>query len=89
MDDLIYDPKYVPNYLENIGYYDEINIDVHFALASRYKRIASFCDQFLVTTESLKKQMVYDFKKPVFIYKNFLNREQEQIAKEIVKKKKL
>ncbi|MBR3161775.1 MAG: glycosyltransferase [Bacilli bacterium] len=89
MDDLIYDPKYVPDYLENIGYYDEINIDVHFSLAARYQRIASLCDQFLVTTKCLKEQIENDFKKPVFIYKNFLNNEQEEIASEIIKQKEI
>lgn len=84
MDDLIYDPKYVPNYLNSTGYYDEIHIDVHFAIAARYKMIAEICDAFLVTTEGLKKKMELDFKKEVFVYQNFLNKEQEEISNEIV-----
>ena len=87
MDDLIYNPKYVPDYLENIGYYDELHIDVHFALAARYHRIASLCDCFLVTTKKLQEQIKNDFKKSTFIYKNFLNKEQEEIAREIIRQK--
>ena len=87
MDDLIYNPKYVPDYLENIGYYDEIHIDIHFALAARYQRIASLCDCFLVTTKKLQEQIKSDFKKNAYIYKNFLNKEQEEIAEEIIKQK--
>lgn len=84
MDDLLYHPKYVPEYIENVGNYDEFNIDVHFAVAGRYYQIAKLCDAFLVTTDSLKNHVENDFNKKAFIYPNFLNQEQESISDEIV-----
>ena len=84
MDDLIYHPKYITKYLLNIGSYDEINMDVHFALASRYYNVASLCDSFLVTTEALKGNIEKDFDKKALIYPNFLNKEQEKISEEII-----
>lgn len=87
MDDLIYNPKYVPHYLNNIGYYDEKNIDVYFALASRYYKMAGMCDGYLVTTEALKENIESDFGKKSFIYYNFLNKEQEDIADKILAEK--
>ena len=87
MDDLIYHPKYIPEYLENIGNYDEISTDVHFALAARYYNVASICDKYIVTTSDLKKHMEDDFNKKVYVYPNFLNEEQEEISKKIISKK--
>ena len=87
MDDLLYHPKYVPEYIENIGNYDEFNIDVHFAVAGRYNQIAKQCDLFLVTTDSLKNYVENDFGKKAFIYPNFLNKEQESISDEIISTK--
>ena len=84
MDDLLYDIKYVPGYIENIGNYDEFNIDIHFAIAGRYHQIACLCDSFLVTTETLKKHVEKDFEKKAFLYYNFLNKEQESISDEII-----
>lgn len=87
MDDLIYSPKYVPYYLNNIGYYDEKNIDVHFAMAIRYYKMTEMSDGYLVTTEALKENMMRDFGKKCFVYYNFLNREQEEIADKILEEK--
>lgn len=84
MDDLIYDPKYVPDYLNNTGYYDELRMDMHFAMAARYQQIAKMCDGFLVTTEKLQEKISQDFHKKAFIYYNFLNQEQESIAQSIL-----
>lgn len=84
MDDLLYHSKYVPEYIENTGVYDELNIDVHFAVAGRYQQIAKMCDFFLVTTDGLKKHIENDLEKKVFVYPNFLNREQEDISNEII-----
>ena len=84
MDDLLYHSKYVPEYIENTGIYDEFNIDVHFAVAGRYQQIAKMCDFFLVTTDGLKIHIEKDFSKKAFIYPNFLNMEQEDISNEII-----
>lgn len=88
MDDLIYHTKYVPKYLNSIGDYREFVIDSFFALSKRYEMIASISDGMIVTTESLKKYMESDFKKPVWILSNFLNLEQEEESKKIVQMKK-
>lgn len=88
MDDLLYHTKYVPKYLNSIGDYREFSIDIFFALAKRYEMIASSCDGFLVTTDYLAKNIGEDFKKPVWILSNFLNREQEEESKKIVREKK-
>lgn len=87
MDDLIYNTKYVPKYLNSIGDYREFSIDAFFALAKRYELIASNSDAFIVTTESLKKHVMKDFDKPVWILSNFLNKEQEEESKKIIEMK--
>ena len=84
MDDLLYHSKYVPEYIENTGVYDELNVDVHFAVAGRYQQVAKMCDFFLVTTDGLKEHIENDLEKKVFVYPNFLNREQEDISSEII-----
>lgn len=87
MDDLIYHTKYVPKYLNSIGDYREFSIDSFFALAKRYELIANKCDGFIVTTKALSKHIEKDLKKPVWILSNFLNKEQENESKEIIKLK--
>lgn len=84
MDDLIYNTKYVPKYLNSIGDYREFSIDAFFALAKRYEMIASISDAFLVTTTSLANHIKEDFQKPTWILPNFLNLEQEEESKKIV-----
>lgn len=88
MDDLIYHTKYVPKYLNSIGNYSEFAIDSFFALAKRYELIASNCDGFIVTTNPLKEHIKKDFNKPVWVLSNFLNKEQEEESKQIIKLKK-
>lgn len=88
MDDLIYNTKYVPKYLNSIGDYREFSIDAFFALAKRYELIASISDGFIVTTNALYKNIQKDFNKPTWILPNFLNEEQENESEEIVELKK-
>lgn len=88
MDDMIYNTKYVPFYLNSIGDYREFSIDSYFALAKRYELIASICDGFIVTTKALAKNIREDFNKPVWILPNFLNLEQERESERIVSLKK-
>ena len=87
MDDMIYHTKYVPKYINSISNYDESTIDSYFALSTRYELIASMCDGFIVTTKTLKKHIEKDFKKPTWIIKNYLNKKQETISKDIVLQK--
>ena len=88
MDDLIYDIKYVPEYLNSISYYDEISIDSFFALATRYNLIIKECDGVIASTENLAKNIENDLQLPTWILRNYLNREQIDISNNIVDLKK-
>ena len=88
IDDLIYNTKYVPKYLNSIGDYREYTIDSFFALSKRYELVASSSDGFIVTTEKLKDNIVNDFNKPTWILNNYLNIEQEKESENIVNIKK-
>lgn len=88
MDDLIYNTKYVPKYLNSIGDYNDFTIDSFFALSKRYELMASISDGFIATTSSLAEHMRDDFQKPVWVLPNFFNKEQETVSKEIVEAKK-
>lgn len=84
IDDLIYNPKYVPSYLNSISNYTEATMNHMFSLSKRYEMLAEKCDGFIVTTEFLKKNVEKDFTKPVWVFHNYLNLKQEKISKEIV-----
>ena len=84
IDDLIYSTKYVPKYLNNVSRYSENDINYFFEYSQRLEMIAKMCDGFIVTTQKLYEKVKYDFKKPVWIFHNFLNQEQENASKEII-----
>lgn len=88
MDDMIYDIKYVPEYLNSISYYDDISIDSFFALATRYNLIIKECSGVIVTTENLSKKIKEDLKLPTWLLNNYLNKEQIDISKQIVNEKR-
>lgn len=88
MDDMIYSPKYVPEYLNSISYYDEISIDSFFALSKRYELIINECDGVIVTTSNLEKKIKKDLNVPTWILNNYLNLEQINVSNKIVKEKK-
>lgn len=88
VDDLIYNPCHVPKYLNNVCRYDEGIIKYYFAYSSRLELIANKCDGFIVTTQNLCKNIEKDFNKPVWIFHNFLNLEQEKASEKIIKLKK-
>lgn len=88
MDDMIYSPKYVPEYLNSISYYDDISIDSFFALSKRYELIIKECDGVIVTTSSLKNKIESDLSIPTWILNNYLNYEQITVSDRIVKEKK-
>ena len=83
MDDLIYNNKYIPDYLYNIGDYTDSCISSLVAMVNLYRMSIDFCDEFIVSTPKLALQMEKDFKKKTYIYHNFLNFEQEEISKKI------
>ena len=88
MDDMIYSPKYVPEYLNSISYYDEISIDSFFALSKRYELIINECDGVIVTTSNLENKIKKDLNVPTWILNNYLNIEQINVSNKIVKEKK-
>ena len=88
MDDMIYNTKYVPEYLNSISYYDDISIDSFFALAKRYELIINECNGVIVTTNSLSKKIKKDLKLFTWILRNYLNKEQIEISDEIIQLKK-
>ena len=88
IDDLIYSPRYVPKYLNNVSRYDNQTINYYFSYSKRLELIAGMCDGFIVTTQNLCKNIKKDFNKPVWIFHNYLNLEQEKVSKEIIELKK-
>lgn len=90
VDDLIYHPRYIPLYLNNLGILVQNRnsyID-YFYYASSYYVMATQCDGYIVTNHYLKDIVKEDFKKPVEIIPNFLNSEQEKHSKLITKTRK-
>ena len=88
MDDLIYSPKYVPKYLNSIGRYANHELTNFFGYSKRLEKIAEMCDGFIVTTESLANHIKKDFNKPAWLYHNYLNLEQQEVANKIINLKK-
>ena len=87
MDDLIYDSKYVPDYLLNIGDYTDLSVASLMGMSTSYKMAMQFCDAFIVSTPNLKLRIEKDFNKKTYVYHNFLNLEQENVSKKILKTK--
>lgn len=87
IDDLIYNPKYVPLYLNNLGILSEAtkSFDVHFNFASKYYALAAQCDAYIVTNQFLGEIVKKDFSKPVEVIPNFLNKEQQRHSEIILK----
>ncbi len=88
MDDLIYSPRYVPEYLNNVGRYNEDFLNLFFSYSKRLELMAQMCDGFIVTTENLSNYIKKDFNKPVWIFHNYLNLEQEKVSEKIIELKK-
>ena len=88
IDDLIYNPKYVPEYLNSIADYSKNRSNYYFSYSIKLYLIAKMCDGFIVTTKNLQDKIKKNFNKPVWIFHNYLNIEQEKISKEIINLKK-
>lgn len=88
VDDLIYHCKYVPDYLNSIGKYDSSIVDSIISNSKRFEDIANIVDGYITTTEKLKINLSSDFNKPVWVFHNYLNLEQEKVSKEVVNLKK-
>ncbi len=88
VDDLIFNTKYVPDYLNNIGAKDEEMISHFFALSQRYQLIFEMCDGYIVTSKKLQDEIIKDYDKPTWVFHNYLNLEQESISEDVVNLKK-
>ncbi len=88
IDDLIYCPRYVPEYFNNVGRYDDVFINYYFSYSKRLELMAKMCDGFIVTTENLYNHIKKDFKKSVWIFHNYLNLEQEKASEKVIELKK-
>ena len=88
IDDLIYDNKYIPNYLANIGDYTDLSTSSLISISSSYNLVTDYCDEFIASVPILADYMRKDFNKKVHCYHNFLNYEQEDISKIIRELKK-
>ena len=88
IDDLIYCPHYIIEYFNNVSIYSEGFINLYFAYSKRLELIARMCDGFIVTTETLHDYVKKDFNKPVWVFHNYLNLEQEKVSENIVELKK-
>ena len=88
VDDLIYQPKYIPAYLNSISDSSEYKLNTLLAISERLNMVANQCDGFITTTEFLKKQLEKDYQKKCWVLPNFLNESQEKISKEILQIKK-
>lgn len=88
MDDMIYNTKYVPQYLNSIGDYRDFIIDSFFALAKRYELIINECNGVITTTAPLAENINKDLNKQVWQLNNYLNKEQIKASKEVLELKK-
>jgi len=87
IDDMIYDTKYVPEYLNSIGDYRDFIVDSFFSLAKRYELVINKCDGVIVTTDNLKQKIEDDLSIPVWQLNNYLNKEQIDASNNVLKLK--
>ena len=86
MDDMLYNVDNAINYINHIGReYDLTNVYLYFGIASAYGALAEKCDYYITTTEFLKKNLENDYGKKGFVIPNFLNNEQINESKYILK----
>ena len=87
MDDMIYDTRFVPEYLNSISYYDDSTIDSFFALSKRYELVINKCDAVIVTTNNLAESIKRNLNLPTWILRNYLNKEQISVSEKVVNMK--
>lgn len=86
VDDLIYNPKYMPIVIKTLGI-EESGWDHWFSLTQRNHMVAEKCDAFITTNGYLAEYLEKDYSKPCYIIKNYLNWIQEAISKEYFEQK--
>lgn len=81
VDDLIYDPKYMPTVIKTLGLNKYTEWNFWFGLTYRNYLIASKCDAYITTNKYLAEYLEKDFNKPCYIIQNYLNWTQEEVSK--------
>lgn len=88
VDDLIYNPKYMPLVIDTLGLESEFEYNFWFAQTSRNYMMASMCDCMITTNDYLAKYLRDDFGVNCYIIKNYLNWLQEGVSDEYFEVKK-
>ena len=88
-DDLIFDPAYLPLFLDTIGgaVHPPDVLDHWFALTSRLQATLGLCDGALVTNDYLADCMRRSASIPVGVIPNFMNLEQVTLSRRIYARK--
>lgn len=89
VDDLIYDPKYMPTVIKTLGLDKQREWNFWFGLTYRNYLIASKCDAFITTNGYLAEYLEKDFEKPCYIIQNYLNWTQENVSKTYFEQKQM
>ena len=87
VDDAIYKTKYIKGYMESIGDNSKDNLKKKMDYAESLDKVASRVDFYITTNDYLKKKLESDYNKKVYVFHNYINKEQEEVAKKIVKDK--
>jgi len=83
MDDLIYDSKYLPEYIQSIGKTNDSFLSSIIASTELYSKIIKQCDGIITTTEPLKAFLENDFNVATYVFPNYLNNEQIEISERV------
>lgn len=81
VDDLIYDPKYMPIVIRTLGLNKHTEWNYWFGLTYRNCLVAGMCDAFITTNGYLADYLKKDFEKPGYIIQNYLNWTQEEVSR--------
>lgn len=88
IDDLVFDIKKVPLFLNSLGLPDtDMHYNNWFAFFSRYWMMGNMCDFTSSTNQFLCDQLTRVFQKPSYEISNFLNSEQIRVSADLYHKK--
>lgn len=82
IDDLIYNPKYMPIVVDTLDLDRNTEWDYWFGLTARHWLIVNMCDAIITTNGFLAEYLKKDINKPCYIIKNYLNWIQEEVSTE-------
>ena len=88
VDDLIYNPEYMPEVRRSLGIKAEADLNFWYGVTQRYYMVASRCDAYIVTNEYLAQYIRNDFGKKCYVLRNHLNWHQQKVSEEFFEQKK-